>query len=73
MKKRMKVVSTILLVLTVLPIFLEARENFKEIFLIVTGLGGSLWAGFKLYEQLKTGKIFCIFPAFRDKIYLRIY
>ncbi len=53
MKKRMKVVSAILLALTVLPIFLEAGENFKEIFLIVTGLGGSLWAGFKLYEQLK--------------------
>ena len=52
-KNFMKVSSVVLLMLTVLPLFLEMGRSALPVMLITVGSLGSLWAMAMLYEEAR--------------------
>ena len=56
-KSFMRSSSFILLVLSILPLFLEAGNAAMSIGLISIGALGCLWSLSKIYEELKWNKI----------------
>lgn len=56
-KNFMRYSAGVLLLLTILPLFLEAGDTALPLTLITLGIAGSLWGSGRLYEEVKWRRI----------------
>jgi len=56
-KNFMRYSAGVLLLLTILPLFLEAGTTALPLTLITIGITGSLWGSGKLYDEVTWGRV----------------